>query len=976
MVKHSWRILLTLVLVAGTVAPVFGQGTQTGTMRGTVTLPDGDPVPGATVTATSPQLQGERVAYTSETGEFIIRGLNPGDYTVTFELEGLEAAERSATVNLGQITPVNVTMSPETVAEEIVVTGAQTSVLASSEVSTTYTAEEANRLPVGDRTPSNIANLSPGLTNNAPNAGAGQVTISGGFAYDNVFLIDGVDANDNLFGTSNPVFIEEAISDVQVLTSGISAEYGRFSGGVINVITKTGGNEFSGSIRRDMENDDWRSRTPLEADRGTELEDDISEFDSATLGGYVLRDKLWFFGAGRDESQSQTDTFLGTGLPRSTDTDEERWEIKLTGNIQDRHQVQGTYVDRESTDVTSSFSFSATPDTFRSRDLPSDLKVARYLGALTDSIFAEVQWSEKTFGFRNAHGNEGFVESSPFLSNNTTPFVHYNAPYFDGTDPEDRDNEQITGSVSWFGDTDRFGSHDVKLGVEDFTSQRVGGNSQSVTDFVFQVDPLQDEGGGYVVDDNDKLIPVFTPGQSLILNWLPTRGAEIEINTLSAFVNDRWRLNEHWSFNLGARYEQVESEATGGIVTVDSDRLVPRLGASYDLRGDGKYRFDATFAQYSGKYSETQFAENTTVGNPRLLLGVYVGPGGQGFDFAPGLDPDNYLTVFANDGTANVFTADDIRSPVVDEITLSAGMEVGRGGYLKLIYTDREYSDFVEDFLCNSAAGVPCPGPGDTGTTFVEVEGVPAGEFNNTVFDNSDVPSREYQALQFLGRYQITPQWSVTGNWTYQLKNEGNFEGEGQNTPGISSTFGDWPGLFVGSRHFPTGDLDDYQEHKIRVWSTHVLGMGRFGQLATTVLANYNSGTAFSFADSIDMPFTPEQAEILSFYDSSPGGSQTVFFGERGAGEFDDALTFDLGLLYEIPVWKRLGAFVKADVFNVFNDDTQISWNTNTTANVDGPTDEFGLPTDFELGPGFGDPEDNDSFVRPREFRIAVGFRF
>lgn len=974
MLRRATTVLLALAFVAVTAAPVLGQGTQTGTLRGTVTLPDGDPVPGATVTAQSPQLLGERITYTSESGEFLLRGLPAGQYTVTFELEGLEVAERSAPVNLGQVTPLNVTMTPETVAEEIVVTGTQASVLANSEVSTTYTAEEANRLPIGVRTPAAIANLAPGLTDNTPNGG--QVTISGGFAYDNVFLIDGVDANDNLFGTSNPVFIEEAISDVQVLTSGISAEYGRFSGGVVNVVTKTGGNEFTGSLRRDMSNDDWRSRTPLEKERGTELQDDINEFDSATVGGYFLRDRLWFFGAGRQEESSTTGTFRGTGLPRTNEQEEDRWEIKLTGNIADRHQVQGTYTDRESTNFRPSFSFSGTPDTFRTRTDPNDLKVVRYLGALTNSLFGELQYSEKHFGFRNSHGDEGLVESSPFLTRGTSPFVHFNSPYFDGTDPEDRDNEQLYGSLSWFADTEGFGSHDVKFGVEDFTSKRVGGNSQSPTNFVWDTPALQDANGDYVLDANNKMIPVFVPGLTLVEEWLPTRGATVELNTLSAFVNDRWRLNEHWSFNVGVRYEQVEGDATGGITTVDTDAIVPRLGASYDLRGDGKYRFDATYSQYSGKYSEAQFAENTTVGIPRLIFRFYTGPQGQGFDFAPGFDiENNYSVFFAQDGTANVKVANDIHSPVVDEFTLSGGMQLERGGYVKLIYTDRSYSDFVEDFLCTAEAGIPCPGPGDTGTSFVTVEGIPVGLFNNRFIDNSDNPSRDYEALQLLGRYQLTPQWSVTGNWTYQLKNEGNFEGEGTNTPGISSTFGDWPGFYNESRHFPVGTLNDFEEHKVRVWSTYVLGMGRFGQLASTVLVNYDSGTTFSFVDTIPAPFTPEQARVASFYESQPDSDQGIFFGERGAGEFEDSYTFDLGLLYEIPVWKRLGAFVKVDVFNIFNEDKQVTWNTDIDADLDGPVDGFGLPTQFDLAPGFGRAQDNDNFVDPREFRLAVGFR-
>ena len=107
-----------------------------------------------------------------------------------------------------------------------------------------------------------IAELAPGLTANTPNAD--QVSISGAFAYDNVFLVDGVDINDNLFGSPDNLFIEDAIEETQVMTSGVSAEYGRFSGGVINAVTKSGGNEFSGSFRTDLGNPEWRDENPFE----------------------------------------------------------------------------------------------------------------------------------------------------------------------------------------------------------------------------------------------------------------------------------------------------------------------------------------------------------------------------------------------------------------------------------------------------------------------------------------------------------------------------------------------------------------------------------------------------------------------------------------------------------------------------------------------------------------------------------------
>ena len=303
-----WFVLALLLLAA--VLPLSAQE-LTGELRGTVRLEDGTAVPGVLVTAASSALQGTRTTTTTETGQWILRNLAPGQYTVTFELEGMATVQSAASVELGQGTPVNVTMGIEAQAETIVVSGELPSVLASSEVSTTYDFEAINNLPVG-REPDDIASLSPGLTTNTPNAG--QVTISGAFAYDNIFLIDGVDANDNLFGTSSQVYIEDAIADVQVLTSGISAEYGRFSGGVVNVITKSGGNEFSGTLRADLENDDWRNRTPLEKESGTVLEDNIAEIYSATLGGYAIKDKLWFFASGRDESVTESEALFQTPL--------------------------------------------------------------------------------------------------------------------------------------------------------------------------------------------------------------------------------------------------------------------------------------------------------------------------------------------------------------------------------------------------------------------------------------------------------------------------------------------------------------------------------------------------------------------------------------------------------------------------------------------------------------------------------------
>ena len=244
--------------------------------------------------------------------------------------------------------------------------------LASAEISQNITTDEVNVLPLG-RNPFRIAELAPGLTNNTVNNG--QVTIGGSFAYDNVFLIDGVDTNDNLFGTSNNLFIEDAIEEAQILTSGISAEYGRFSGGVVNVVTKSGGNDFSGSFRVNMNKPDWISRTPFEVENENERTGTLANNTTyeTTVGGPVLRDRFWFFYANRRQREKDQETFDETGIEYTDELENDRNQIKFTGTLAPGHTLEGSYLRNSTSQLSPSFSFSVDPNALRNRTLPNDL---------------------------------------------------------------------------------------------------------------------------------------------------------------------------------------------------------------------------------------------------------------------------------------------------------------------------------------------------------------------------------------------------------------------------------------------------------------------------------------------------------------------------------------------------------------------------------------------------------------------------
>ena len=292
-------------------------------------------------------------------------------------------------------------------------------------------------------------------------------------------------------------------------------------------------------------------------------------------------------------------------------------------------------------------------------------------------------------------------------------------------------------------------------------------------------------------------------------------------------------------------------------------------------------------------------------------------------------------------------------------------MELSRGGFLKFVYTNREYNDFVEDFTTT-----------ETGSTQVLVRGNLAGTFSNQLIRNSDFPTREYEAVQLIGRYRLSDNWTLDGNYTHQIKNDGNFEGEGVNTPGASSIIGDYPEIISQSQHFPLGKLNDFAEHKLRVWTNYNISVGRAGALNFGLLLNFDTGRVFSNTDTLNSITTEQNAILRSLGYVDNLSSQDLFFGERGGVEFDDALTFDFSINYQLPIWKDLDLWLKADIINLFDDDAQIAGRTNVDADFDGPLDSLGLPTSFITPGNYLSARNNNDFTDPREYRFTVGFRF
>jgi outer membrane receptor protein involved in Fe transport len=487
------------------------------------------------------------------------------------------------------------------------------------------------------RRPQDIAELAPGLTNNTPNTN--QVAISGAFAYDNVFMINGVDINDNLFAQPNNVYIEDAIQETNVLTSGIPAEYGRFTGGVINLITKSGGNTFSGSFRDNLSNPKWIHTTPREDAAKITHTDVLGKVYEGTLGGPIVRDRLWFFSAGRDQNNTSPQTFSQTNNPGYTQTTEnKRLEIKLTGMMTPTQRSQGSYIRNSNTvSNTSGLALSSLldPRSLTTQSTPNSLFAINYNGVLASNYFVTAQVSQKKFGFRGGGGTSTALTDSPFRTRGIAPGVpssgfFYNAPYFDANDPEDRNNRQVAGSITRSYATKKIGTHDVKAGAEYYVSTRTGGNSQTATGYVFRADYLV-QGGQVVTDSRGTPVPLWVPGTTQLNQWLPTRGAQIDIRTNSVYAQDKWVVNPRLTLDLGTRFEAVRNHVTGDLTTFDTTTIVPRLAARFNVTGDSKTVAQATYGHYAGRHLENQFGRNTAVGNPSEIIYLYTGPAGQGW---------------------------------------------------------------------------------------------------------------------------------------------------------------------------------------------------------------------------------------------------------------------------------------------------------------------------------------------------------
>jgi outer membrane receptor protein involved in Fe transport len=997
------RLLLATALIALLAVGAQAQTTPTGTITGNVRDTSGGVLPGVTVTAISPSLQGTRSATTSANGDYLIPFLPAGDYTVTFEVSGFQKLQKKIRVQVAENIPLNAELSVSAVTEELTVTAeTPTDFTQSATVASSYKAEMIDQLPVA-RDIRGAVLLAPGTYSTGP---SGNLVISGAFSFENLFMLNGVVINETLRSQPLNVYIEDAIEETKTSTGNISAEFGRFSGGVVNMITKSGGNEFSGTFRTTFSNDKWTALTPFEQELGEDPRiDKVNPRYEATVGGPVLKDKLWFFGAARIENREQTLTTVYTNIPYDYPTDEQRYEGKLTWSITPKHTFKGAYVYNLIEYPNRSFGEIMDLASIYPRRDPQNLFYLNYTSVLSSNFFVEAQYSKRKFTFEGSGARYTDIERGTMILDRSRGSARWNSPTFCAVcglseqdiaagklNKESRDNQDFVLKGSYFLSTESTGSHNLVFGFDMYDDIRKNNNYQSGSGYRLYANNTIIRGSG----EGTVLYPVVIPGTSntqssaayILWNPLAADSVGSRFRTYSLFLNDTWRFDKKWSFNVGVRYDKNDGKDQTGTTVVKDSAFSPRLSASFDPKGDGSWTVNAGLARYVAAIASGIGDAGSAGGRTASFQYVYRGPAINTDLNTPNPVPaaEALRTVFdwffANGGTdrplrsapsypgVNRLVADGLVSPSVWEYSLGVTKRLGNKGLVRVDGMYRTWQDFYTEKVDTTTGKVSDPS---------------GRQFDLRLVVNSDDVERTYKGINLQAQYRFLHSLTLGGNYTLSYT-DGNFNGEDASSGPVTDTASNfYPEYSDISWRAPIGYVTTDQRHKMRLWASWDAVKGKVGRLNVGLLQSLNSGSPTSSDGTVDSrPYVTNPGYL------TPPSTVTYYFGGRGNYVTDTVHSTDLSLNYYLPIGigKKTELFARLVVDNLFNNAAQDNLGNGTvytaaSQNPEGTMQRFNPFTEtpvegvhYELGPLFGQPVSAADYQTPRSYYFAVGFRF
>jgi hypothetical protein len=1012
---------LALLVVS---AAAFGQA-QRGSIAVTVTDSDGQGLPGASITAVSDQTLTRRTVFTDAAGEATIVALDPAtNYVVTVSLDGF--ATQTVTdlvVRAGQTQALAVQLGLAEIAEELIVTSESPLVdVTKTQAGQQITLQLTESLPT-TRGYQGYLQLVPGVQdawgfeeNPASRSGLnyrdrdsnrpGTDTGDAGLSLDNLYYFDGIDVTNRTLGRNGADINTEIIQEQSVITGAIPAEFVGVPGLVSNVITKSGGNRFSGSVNYYFQDDSLVESNDHFAD------ETFSTYDAAfTLGGPIVRDRAWFFASLRLLEREldvidEQDQYL-----RTVTREQDQGFGKLTWSITDSDLLTGIFLN-DPTDDDGSFR----------RNVPNAANSIFERGGERYSVSYNRVWGSAALELGYTDHEEDLFQlptnADPLNEVSFAPGVDFTSAEASvggaGTNAFDTNTtESARIALEYLFDTGS-GDHALKLGYTaaeaDLQERRLtngeppatyfsisprgndgsvlacevtggcAGAQYSIADFGLSTDETQgfrenltatqmstllglwdDNGNGFLDDSEILTNMVFssTAGNPHgLINY--TRDLQVAAG-LSAkssesdqyFIQDSWQYKK-WSVNAGLRAEDTTFITdTGEDVGTWDTEVAPRVSIAYDPKGDGRSSIGFFWGEYYDAYRNNAIDFAGSLQGNEFEEQVWVEELGEWVNFR-----------FRGGTTVqDAFFAPRIETPVTEELQLQYKRDLGRNMMFEVNWIDRETDNIGEDYgsiyyLEDQYATLGDPNAPDTlflGPQFFGFGSVSDIPTNLNFLIGTLPPGnfRDWQGLELIFRKRYSNNWQLLASYNWadadgNSNSDANFDGAGDVfplDPRAPNRTGTQPGLVEQL----------FKVHGSYTWDNGVQVGGSY-RWNSGIRLNRNSGQAFQRS----LPALTDTEFPSNGLPGTGGLFGSTWIADDALGYFDGNSygVLDARVSYVWSIGERTEADFFLDIFNVLDDQSVIQIQ------------------DLESGgEGFAFME-GKIFVQPRRYFLGARLRF
>ncbi|MFC1851553.1 carboxypeptidase regulatory-like domain-containing protein [candidate division CSSED10-310 bacterium] len=882
---HIGKVIFTFSVCVFFLLVCVEAVTTTGGIEGDITGVDGNAVVGAAVTVSGPRMMGSHTVTTDERGHFRILMVPPGTYKLNITAPGFADWQvDDVAVNLDSTTfidPVQLPLPPE-IDEITVVAATDTIDLTSTAVGGNINEAVFTKLPV-PRAYQNIAALLPGVSlemaSYDPDRLRDTPTISGSSGPENNYVVDGMTTTDPLLGINGTKLTFNFIEEMQVMTAGFQAEYGRSTGGIINVITKSGGNEYHGDLFLYFNNYDMNGEGTWKSSRGVDTDWVGSNYLDYGLdvGGYLMKDKVWFFLAyNRSYEEEKVEGFFGQDMKSERRYD--YYAAKVTWNVTPAHRL-----------ILSAFGDPGEHDRY-------------FTGSIGNGSPASYELIEETGGTNTVLKYSGLYANEQLLVDATLGRHHQIVNWT----PKNGDDQSPYEEYSWSDPAAHGDSNPLhKDGYQD-------GGLTFLLDFDTTRDIIDLKGTYYLSDHkfkmgyqydytyNDNSSETFSGGtrylyyEDYVITWNSLKQSDATSTSQAFFLQDTWQVNPHVYLYGGLRFEQQVITNDAGNTAMDlgswtdfSDGWSPRIGIAYDLGADKSSKIFASF----GRYYELIPVYLSVIAFGDKEVSVYLtdyGPDNVPFSG----DESDPVTIFYSDEESAV--AEGIKGQYLDEFcagiewSLKKDYKIGVTGMyrdIKRVIEDVTVYDGDESFYMFAH-----PGQG------------PASDYPEAkrTYYSLELTLQRYYADRY--QFDASYMWSrLTGNYDgYYLPNRP------QVAPNVSGGYD-----YIEYTYNSDGALYEDRPHRFKFNGSYVFDFG------LTV------GSVFQL-------ISGRPINALGWDNYHQNGDGLIFTSERGSeGRTPMTWTWDLHLEYQPTLFENLKAAVILDIFNVTNNNEIVDVDDN-----------------------------------------------